>query len=282
MTSGLDQSSAGSDDGVAFEFLRRTRRPTRPRSTGRTEIRGPFYSAYGPRHLADILDAAGAYVDSVKLGPPITVMPRRALRDYLDVSHRHDVLVSTGGVVEIVMTQGSEAVDRYLRECVDLGFDIVEVSTSMLALSLDDFLLIIGQAKALGLRVTAEIGVQFGAGSSSSIEELEAEGLGDSRWAVHRAQQAIAAGADLIMVESEGITERVREWRTEVVGLLVTQVGLDRLMFEAADPPVFAWYVKNYGPNVNLFIDVSQIFQLECLRSGLSKTLFGRVHTYGR
>jgi Uncharacterized conserved protein len=30
-----------------------------------------------------------------------------------------------------------------------------------------------------------------------------------------------------------------------------------------------AWYVQNYGPEVNLFIDHSQIVQLEFLRSGI-------------
>src|SRR5262249_58812135 len=45
---------------------------------------------------------------------------------------------------------------------------------------------------------------------------------------------------------------------------------------------VFAWYVKNYGPEVNLFVDHSQIVQLECLRSGVwgTKSLWGRVLTY--
>ena len=38
---------------------------------------------------------------------------------------------------------------------------------------------------------------------------------------------------------------------------------------EAADPEVFSWYIKNYGPDVNLFIDHSQIVQVECLRSGI-------------
>ena len=53
-------------------------------------------------------------------------------------------------------------------------------------------------------------------------------------------------------------------------------------MFEAADPEVFAWYIKNYGAEVNLFVDHSQIVQLECLRSGLwgTKSLWGRVVTY--
>src|SRR2546422_3529844 len=39
----------------------------------------------------------------------------------------------------------------------------------------------------------------------------------------------------------------------------VDALGLERVMFEAADPDVFAWYVKNYGPEVNLFVDHSQI-----------------------
>jgi phosphosulfolactate synthase (CoM biosynthesis protein A) len=53
-------------------------------------------------------------------------------------------------------------------------------------------------------------------------------------------------------------------------------------MFEAADPDVFAWYIKNYGPEVNLFVDHSQIVQLECLRSGIwgTASLWGRVVTY--
>jgi hypothetical protein len=48
------------------------------------------------------------------------------------------------------------------------------------------------------------------------------------------------------------------------------------------DPEVFGWYVKNYGPEVNLFVDHSQIVQLECLRRGIwgTKSLWGRVVTY--
>jgi phosphosulfolactate synthase (CoM biosynthesis protein A) len=32
---------------------------------------------------------------------------------------------------------------------------------------------------------------------------------------------------------------------------------------------VFASYIKNYGADVNLFVDHSQIVQLECLRAGI-------------
>jgi phosphosulfolactate synthase (CoM biosynthesis protein A) len=86
----------------------------------------------------------------------------------------------------------------------------------------------------------------------------------------------------MIMVESEGITENVKQWRTDVVSQFISALGLEKLMFEAADQEVFAWYVKCYGPEVNLFVDHSQIVQLECLRSGLwgTKSLWGRVVTY--
>jgi phosphosulfolactate synthase (CoM biosynthesis protein A) len=99
---------------------------------------------------------------------------------------------------------------------------------------------------------------------------------------IQLAQRFLDAGAHQIMIESEGITENVQTWRTEVVARIVDALGLDKVMFEAADPAVFAWYIKNYGPEVNLFVDHSQIVQLECLRSGIwgTKSLWGRVVTY--
>jgi phosphosulfolactate synthase (CoM biosynthesis protein A) len=86
----------------------------------------------------------------------------------------------------------------------------------------------------------------------------------------------------MVMIESEGITESVKTWRTDVPPKIINALGLDKVMFEAADPEVFAWYIKNYGPEVNLFVDHSQIVQLECLRSGIwgTASLWGRVATY--
>jgi phosphosulfolactate synthase (CoM biosynthesis protein A) len=84
------------------------------------------------------------------------------------------------------------------------------------------------------------------------------------------------------MIESEGITEDVSRWRTDIITSIIDAVGLEKLMFEAADPDVFAWYIKNYGPEANLFVDHSQIVQLEALRSGIwgTKSLWGRIVTY--
>ncbi len=99
---------------------------------------------------------------------------------------------------------------------------------------------------------------------------------------IAQAKRFIDAGAYMIMIESEGITENVKVWRTDVVAKIENALGLEKIMFEAADPEVFAWYIKNYGPEVNLFVDHSQVVQLECLRSGIwgTKSLWGRVVTY--
>jgi len=209
-------------------------------------------------------------------------MPRKAVKELLDLCHRHDVLVSTGGFIEHVLTLGPEAVDRYIQECREIGFDIIEISSGFITIPTDDWLRLVEKVQKAGLKAKPEVGIQFGAGGDTTAGELAAEGTRDPEWAIQQAKRFVDAGAYMIMIESEGITENVKVWRTDVVAKIIQALGLEKPMFEAADPEVFAWYVKNYGAEVNLFVDHSQIVQLESLRSGLwgNKSLWGRVLTY--
>jgi phosphosulfolactate synthase (CoM biosynthesis protein A) len=204
------------------------------------------------------------------------------VRELIDTCHSHDVLVSTGGFIEHVLTMGPKAVDGYLEECKRLGFDIVEVSSGFISVPDDDLVRLVEKVRNLDMLPKPEVGIQFGAGGASSAAELEAEGISDPSRAIRQAKRYLEAGAHLIMIESEGITEQVKSWRTDVPARFINELGLDKVMFEAADPEVFSWYVKSYGPEVNLFVDHSQIVQLECLRSGIwgTKSTWGRVVTY--
>jgi phosphosulfolactate synthase (CoM biosynthesis protein A) len=270
-------------EATTFEFLRTNTRATKPRRVGLTEIRGPYYSPMGPRYLADVLETMGSYVDSLKFaGGSFTLMPQRPLIELIELCHRHGVTVSTGGFIERVLTQGSDAVDRYIHECRDLGFDIIEISSGFITLPADDWLRLVERVQKAGLKAKPEVGIQFGAGGATSVAELEQLGTRDASSAIRLAQRFLDAGADLIMIESEGITENVTRWRTDVSAQIVDALGLEHVMFEAADPAVFSWYVKQYGPEVSLFIDHSQIVQLECLRAGIWGTadLWGKVVTY--
>jgi phosphosulfolactate synthase (CoM biosynthesis protein A) len=267
----------------AFAFLRTNAREGKPRKTGITEIRGPYYSTYGKRHLEDVLETVGEYVDSLKFaGGSFTLMPRQALKEIIDTAHSHDVIVSTGGFIEYVLTQGPQAVDRYIEECRDLGFDIIEISGGFITIPTDDWLRLVEKVQKAGLKAKPEVGIQFGAGGASTAEELEAAGTRDPEWVIQQGRRFLEAGAYMLMIESEGITESVKAWRTDVVSEIIGGLGLEKVMFEAAEPEVFSWYIKNYGPEVNLFVDHSQIVQLETLRQGIwgTKDLWGRILTY--
>jgi phosphosulfolactate synthase (CoM biosynthesis protein A) len=283
MTTLLTTDPRSAADQRAFGFLRTNHRPPKPRTRGVTEIRGPYYSVMGPSYLEDVLQTMGEHVDSLKFaGGSFTLMPERALREIIETAHRHDVLVSTGGFIEHVLTQGPDAVERYIAETVRLGFDILEISTGFISVPTDDVLRLVERVQRAGLRAKPEVGIQFGAGGATTPAELEQEGTRDVEAAIAIARRTLDAGAHTVMIESEGITEEVTSWRTDVVARIVAALGIERVMFEAADPEVFGWYVKNYGPEVNLFVDHSQIVQLECLRRGIwgTKSLWGRVVTY--
>lgn len=272
-----------SDKDRAFSFLNINQRQPKPRSVGVTEIRGPYYTPMGKRYLQDVLETMGHYVDSLKFaGGSFSLMPRVALKELIDLCHSHEVNVSTGGFIEHVLTQGKGAVEQYIKECKEIGFDIIEISSGFITIPTDDLLRIVEKVRKAGLKPKPEVGIQFGAGGASAAAELAAEGTQDPGWMIAKAKRFIDAGAYMIMIESEGITENVDTWRTGVAAQVINALGLEKPMFEAADPDVFGWYIKNYGPEVNLFVDHSQIVQLECLRSGLwgTKDLWGRVLTY--
>jgi len=267
----------------AFDFIPINRRDEKPRKTGMTEIRGPYYAAVGPNYMEDLFQTMSHWIDGYKWsGGSFALMPREIVKGMNELAHQYDIYVSTGGWVEHVLRHGPEMVDRYVEEAKALGFDVVELSVGFISLPTADLTNLIQTVKKAGLKPKPELGIQFGAGGATDPEVLEQEGVRSADWIINRAEACFDAGAEMIHIESEGITEEVRQWRTDVPAQIIDALGLERCMFEAADPDVFQWYIKNYGPEVNLFVDHAQIVELECLRSGIwgTQSTFGRIHTY--
>lgn len=268
---------------IAFDWLRRNDRPEKPRNVGMTEIRAAYYSNFGLSYFKDILETSGNYVDSIKFaGGAFTFMNPNKIREINELAHEYGVEVSTGGFMEYVLTQGKDAVKNYINEVKELGFDIIEISTGFISIPTDDWLRVIEDVQKAGLKAKPEIGVQFGAGGDGTIAEYEAEGIQDVEYATSQAKRFLDAGAYIIMMESEGVTENANPWKVDVPAKFIRDLGLENVMFEAADPQVFKWYIKNYGPEVNLFVDHSQIVQLEATRQGIWGTndIWGRIVTY--
>ena len=255
----------------AFDFVEISEVPPKPRKTGVIEIRGPYYAPTTIGYVKDLLEMWGDYIDGFKFaGGSMRLLSVDMVKNILKVCHDHDVYVSTGGFVERIIVQGADAVDRYLEECKSLGFDIVEVSSGLAPIPLEDKVEIVKQVKKMGMIPKPEISLMIGAGAGTHIVGYKPK-LRRIDDLMKEARAHLKAGAHIMMLESEGITEDLppSKWRTDVIKKLVSEFGFESWMFESSDPPVFKWYLKNFGSNVNLFIDHSQIVEYTAWRTKL-------------
>ena len=157
-----------------------------------------------------------------------------------------------------------------------MGIDIVEVSSGMapevMNMPIEDKVEIVKKIKAAGLKPKPEVSMMIGAGAGTHISGYE-EGIKyrDLEDFIKETKAYLDAGAHLIMIESEGLTEDLppEKWRLDVIKRLLDEFGYEKLMFESSDPPVFKWYLKNVSKDVNLFIDHSQIVEFTAWKYGL-------------
>jgi phosphosulfolactate synthase (CoM biosynthesis protein A) len=255
----------------AFDFVEISDVPPKPRKTGVIEIRGPYYAPTTIGYVKDLLDMWGEYIDGFKFaGGSMRLLSLDMLKTILKICHDHDVYVSTGGFVERIIVQGTDAVDRYLEECKSLGFDVVEVSSGLAPIPLEDKVEIVRQVKKMGMIPKPEISLMIGAGAGTHIVGYKPK-LRSVDDLLKEARAHLNAGAHIMMLESEGITEDLppSKWRTDVIKKLVSEFGFESWMFESSDPPVFKWYLNNFGSGVNLFIDHSQIVEYTAWRTKL-------------
>lgn len=235
------------DRDAGFGFVRSNPVAPKPRSRAVTEIRGPYYSVMGPSYLSDVLETMVTHVDGLKFaGGSFSLFPEGPLRQLIDLAHAHDVYVSTGGWIEhILASSGGDvggAVDKYLAKCKDLGFDVIELSTGFLSLPPDDWLRLAERVQKAGLKPKPELGIQFGAGGDTETTELSNIGTSDPSKVINMAKRFVQdAGVERLMIESEGITENVQTWRTDVIQSIFRELPMEKVMFEAADPSVFNW-----------------------------------------
>jgi phosphosulfolactate synthase (CoM biosynthesis protein A) len=257
----------------AFDFLKIKELPPKPRKKGVIEIRGPYYFSLSSGYLEQLLRDWSDYFDGFKFaGGSQRLLDRSIVKKIIRSCHDYGVYVSTGGMVERVIVQGSKAVDQYLEECKALEFDVVEVSSGLAPIDLKDKVEIVKQVQRLGLKAKPEISMMIGAGAGTHVAGYEQKMIMRSlEDVVEEARLHLKAGASVFMLESEGITEDLpsEKWRTDVIRKLAGEFGFGQWMFEASDPPVFKWYLKEFGPDVSLFIDHSQVVEFTAWRLGL-------------
>lgn len=245
----------------------------KPRTVGLTEVRD---AALGMRHVEDLVTTMGEFIDSLKW----TCGAQRLVdRDLVKAKHGfladHHIGVSTGGLLERVLVNGDAAVHRFLDECVELGFTIVEVSTGVAILPLADKLALIKAVKERGLVAKPEVAMTYG--HRDNAVRANANRIASE------AEACLDAGADIVMIEEEGIFQYVDPPEYAVAYELARRIGVEQLMFEAGDFKTITWLLENFGADVNLFVDPAHLAYTSTFRTGLwgPNSMWGRMAAFG-
>ncbi len=212
----------------------------------------------GPRAWEDVLETSGGYIDIVKLGwGTAYVTPN--LRRKLEVLRGKPVVIG-GTFFEAVLAKGK--VDEYKRWLEELGLTHVEISDGVIDLRREQKLELI-EDFARDFTVLSEVGSK-----DSSVEFAPEEW---TQWL----RDELEAGAWKVITEaregaSSGIFTSQGEMRTGLVGEIAGEVGIEDVIFEAPTKAAQVWFIKEFGPAVNLGnIPPDEVIPLETLRLGL-------------
>jgi phosphosulfolactate synthase len=212
----------------------------------------------GPRAWEDVLETAGDYIDIVKLGwGTAYVTPN--LKRKLEVLKGKPVVIG-GTFMEAVIAQ--DKVDGYKAWLGELGLTHVEISDGVIDLPRERKLELIADF-ARDFTVLSEVG-------SKDADVVFAP----SQW-VEWIKEELAAGAWKVVTEGReggtaGIYRPTGEMRTGLVDEIAHEIAVEDLIFEAPTKASQAWFVKHFGPTVNLGnIPPDEVIPLETLRLGL-------------
>jgi phosphosulfolactate synthase len=212
----------------------------------------------GARAWEDVLETAGEYVDIVKLGWG-TAFVTNALERKLEVLRGKPVVVG-GTFFEVVYAR--DRLDEYKQWLGGLGITHVEISDGTIEIPRERKLELIADF-ARDFTVLSEVG------SKDSAVEFAPEEW--TQWL----QEELDAGSWKVITEareggSAGIFAADGAMKTDLVGEIAGAVALDDVVFEAPTKAAQAWFIKQYGPEVNLGnIPPEEVIPLETLRLGL-------------
>jgi phosphosulfolactate synthase len=214
----------------------------------------------GPRAWEDVLETSGAFIDIVKLGWG-TAYVTQNLQRKLDVLRAAGKPVVIGGTfLEAVLVQ--DKVDEYKSWLFELGLQHVEVSDGVIDLPRERKLELIADL-ARDFTVLSEVGSKDATSSLApyqwvAVDHGGARGRrleGDHRGARGRHGRDLPPTGEM----RTGLSTRSR-----------TRSPVDDSIFEAPTKASQAWFVKQFGPSVNLGnIPPDEVIPLETLRLGL-------------
>jgi len=212
----------------------------------------------GPRAWEDVLETSGAYIDIVKLGWG-TAFVTAGLERKLEILREKPVVIG-GTFFEVVYAKGQ--LDDYKRWLGELGITHVEISDGTVEIPRERKLELI-EDFARDFTVLSEVGSK-----DSEVVFAPYEWVG---WI----KEERDAGAWKVITEAReggtaGIFRPSGEMRTGLVDEIAHSIDFHDLIWEAPTKGSQAWFIKQFGPGVNLGnIPPDEVIPLETLRLGL-------------
>lgn len=238
-------------------FLDVPSRSPKPRSRGLTHV---IDKGLNLRDIEGLFDTAGDYVDIVKLGwgtSYVTINLEKKIALYRSFQ---TPVVCGGTLFEAVVARGR--LDEYRHWLSENRFSHIEVSDGTIDLPRERKLELIADL-ARDFTVLSEVG-------SKDAEVVFAP----YQW-VEWMREELEAGAWKVVTEARetgtaGIFRPTGEIRTGLIDEIAHSIDVEDIIFEAPTKASQAWFVKQFGPEVNLGnIPPEEVIPLETLRLGL-------------
>jgi phosphosulfolactate synthase len=239
-------------------------RSAKPREQGVTHVIDRGLSI---AEVDGLIEVAGAFVDIVKLGWG-TALKTGNLEPKLKRYSEHEIPVVLGGTLtEIAIAQ--ERLEPLIAWAQELGLRHFEISDGTITLEHGRKLELI-ERLADDFVVLSEVGSKDDTGAITPpyqwVEQMRKE-LDAGAWKV------IAEGRE---AGTAGIFRPTGEVREGLIGEIVHDIDPGRIMFDAPHKHQQVWFVRRFGPEVNLSnIAPNDVLALETLRLGLRSDTLG-------
>ena len=240
-----------------FEFLTLPERTNKPRESGLTHVLDKGLSLDQVRQF---LEVSGDYVDIVKLGWGTAVVTPN-VKEKIALYQSCGIPVCFGGTFfEVCLRQGKLA--EYLELVDECGMECVEISDGTIAMDEEDKLAIV---RRLSKRYTvlSEVG-----------NKDEAVVITPSRW-LDSIKRELEAGAWKVITEGRengtvGIYRPSGDIKDGLLEEIRTTFDISQLLFEAPLKKQQAWFITQFGANVNLGnISPEEVISVETMRVGV-------------
>ncbi len=238
-------------------FLDLPPRSPKPRAQGLTHV---MDKGLNLRDIEGLFDTAGQFVDVVKLGWGTSYVTNNLEKKIALYRSFETPVVCGGTLFEAAYARGK--LDEYRQWLVDNRFSHVEISDGTIDLP-----------RERKLELIAELSADFVVMSEVGSKDAEIV-FAPYQW-VEWMREELAAGAWKVITEGReggtaGIYRPTGEMRTGLIDEIVHSIDLGDIIFEAPKKASQAWFVQQFGPEVNLGnIPPEEVIPLETLRLGL-------------